>query len=93
MRKAACLMRFFEEMNAFLKRAPTRKVMHKIRAYALKNTACARKSADARKHVRGSGFERALPAVAAPYPAGNAQPSGDRQARGAPGAANPDAPQ
>ncbi|VWD05013.1 hypothetical protein BLA18110_04328 [Burkholderia lata] len=67
--------------------------MHKIRAYALKSEVCARKSADARKHVRGSSFERAWPAVAATCSAGSAQLSADRQARRTPGAANPDAPQ
>ncbi|HEM7881085.1 hypothetical protein [Burkholderia contaminans] len=67
--------------------------MHKIRAYALKSEVCARKSADVRKHVRGSRVERAWLAVSAAFAAGNAQPSGDRQARCAPAAANPDAPQ
>ncbi|WP_175950646.1 hypothetical protein [Burkholderia sp. BCC0405] len=67
--------------------------MHMIRAYALKSGVYARKFADVRKHLRGSRFERVWLAVSATFPAADAQPSGDRQARRAPGAANADAPQ
>ncbi|VWD52224.1 hypothetical protein BLA18112_07601 [Burkholderia lata] len=67
--------------------------MHKIRAYALESEVYARKFADARKHVRSSRCERAWLAVSTTFPADDAQPTGDRQARCAPGAANPDAPQ
>ncbi|WP_175968059.1 hypothetical protein [Burkholderia sp. BCC0322] len=64
-----------------------------IRAHALESEVCARKFADTRKHVRGSRFERASLAVSATFPADEAQLSGDRQARRAPGAAHADAPQ